>query len=184
VSSASRWSRAAWGAGLAIVLLSACAGGQDDLSTWVQQQRATAQPKVEPVQAPQAHVPQAYQGVGAVSPFSDEKLTGLLRAELGVPAVSGLLAAEQRRRKEPLEAVPLDTLTMVGLLRRGNDWVALVRSEQLIHQVRRGNHLGQNFGRVTAISETQITLREIAPDPAGEWVERSTTLQLQEGAAR
>jgi type IV pilus assembly protein PilP len=44
--------------------------------------------------------------------------------------------------------------------------------------------MGQNFGRITAISETQITLREIAQDPVGEWVERTTTLQLQEGTGQ
>ena len=169
---------------LATAALVGCGNGQDDLSAWVEQQRAAAQPKVQPIQGPQAHTPQAYQGLAAVSPFSDEKLNVLLRAQAGEPAASGLLAAELRRRKEPLEAVPLDTLTMVGLLRRGNEWVALVRSGQMVHQVRRGNHMGQNYGRITAISETQITLREIAQDPAGEWVERTTTLQLQLGAAQ
>ena len=164
--------------------LTACADGGDDLSAWMEQQRAAAQPRVTPVQAPQPHVPQAYQGLGAVSPFSADKLTVLLRAEAASPMVSGLLAAELRRRKEPLEAVPLDTITMVGLLQRGNETVALVRSEGLVHQVRRGNHLGQNYGRITAISETQITLREIAQDPIGDWVERTTTLQLQEGTGQ
>ena len=164
--------------------LTACSSSGDDLSAWMEQQRAAAQPSVVPVPAPQPHIPQAYQGLGAVSPFSSDKLTVLLRAETVSPAVSGLLAAEMRRRKDPLEAVPLETITMVGLLRHGNETVALVRSEGLIHQVRRGNHLGQNFGRITAISETQITLREIAQDPAGEWVERTTTLQLQEGAGQ
>ena len=164
--------------------LTACSSSGDDLSAWMEQQRAAAQPSVVSVPAPQPHIPQAYQGLGAVSPFSSDKLTVLLRAETVSPAVSGLLAAEMRRRKDPLEAVPLDTITMVGLLRRGNETVALVQSEGLIHQVRRGNHLGQNFGRITAISETQITLREIAQDPAGEWVERTTTLQLQEGTGQ
>ena len=178
--------RAAWGACLVLVaaLLAACSNGQDEIAAWMAQQRATVQPKVEPVQGPQAHVPQAYLGAAGVSPFNEANLTVLLQAQADAPAVSGLLAAELQRRQEPLEAVPLDTLTMVGLLRRGNEWVALVRSGQLIHQVRRGNHMGQNYGRITAISETQITLREIAQDPTGAWVERSTTLYLQEGVAR
>ncbi len=169
---------------LATAALLGCASGQGDLAAWVEQQRTAAKPKVQPIQGPQPHVPQTYLGLAALSPFSDEKLNVLLRAQAGAPAASGLLAAELRRSKEPLEAVPLDTLTMVGLLRRGNEWVALVRSEQMVHQVRRGNHMGQNYGRITAISETQITLREIAQDPAGEWVERTTTLQLQLGAAQ
>ena len=102
----------------AALALTACADGGDDLSAWMEQQRAAAQPRVTPVQGPQPHVPQAYQGLGAVSPFSADKLTVLLRAEAASPMVSGLLAAELRRRKEPLEAVPLDTITMVGLLQQ------------------------------------------------------------------
>jgi type IV pilus assembly protein PilP len=50
----------------------------------------------------------------------------------------------------------------------------------LLYRVTAGNYLGQNFGRVTAISETSISLREVVQDAAGEWVERSSTLQLQE----
>jgi type IV pilus assembly protein PilP len=30
------------------------------------------------------------------------------------------------------------------------------------------------------ISETQVTLREIVQDAAGEWIERTATLELQE----
>ena len=40
--------------------------------------------------------------------------------------------------------------------------------------------MGQNFGRITKISETEITLREVVQDAAGEWIERTSTLQLQE----
>ena len=55
-----------------------------------------------------------------------------------------------------------------------------MKVDQLLHQVRQGNYLGQNYGRVMRISESDITLREIVQDAAGEWIERSTTLQLQE----
>lgn len=165
----------------AALALTACGGGGDDLAAWIAQQRAEAQPRVLQVPEPQPHVPQAYQGLGSVSPFSSDKLTVLLRAEAGASASQGLLAAEKQRRPEPLESVPLDTISLVGLLRRGQETVVLVRSEGLIYQLRRGNHMGQNYGRITDISETQITLREIAQDPAGEWVERTTTMQLQKG---
>jgi type IV pilus assembly protein PilP len=46
--------------------------------------------------------------------------------------------------------------------------------------VKPGNYLGQNYGKVTKISETEITLREIAQDAVGEWIERVVSLQLQE----
>jgi type IV pilus assembly protein PilP len=166
-----------------VLLLSACSGPtQDDLAVWMSEQRATVNPRVEPVSAPVPFTPQAYRGMGAMSPFSEEKLTVLLRAESASPLTSSLIAAEMTRRKEPLEAVPLDVITMVGILQRGNERVALVRSDNLLYQVRTGAYMGQNFGRVTGITETQISLREIVQDAAGEWIERTSTLQLQEVA--
>ena len=87
---------------------------------------------------------------------------------------------ELNRRKEPLEAFPLDSMTMVGSLDRAGQKVALVRVDTLLHQVRPGNYLGQNYGRVIRITESEVMLREIVQDAAGEWIERSTALQLQE----
>ena len=58
--------------------------------------------------------------------------------------------------------------------------MALIKVDNLLYQVRPGNYLGQNYGRVMKISETEITLREIVQDAVGEWVERPSTLQLQE----
>ena len=52
--------------------------------------------------------------------------------------------------------------------------------DNLLYQVRVGNYIGQNYGRVTLVNETQVSLREIVQDGAGEWTERSATLQLQE----
>lgn len=164
---------------------SACSSGeQGDLTVWMAEQRATVRPRVEPVAEPKPYNPQMYGAQGEISPFSDEKLTVLLRAEAASPTASSLIAAEMQRRKEPLEAVPLDTLTMVGVLNRGTELVALVRADNLLYQVRPGNYLGQNYGRVTQIAENRITLREIVQDAAGEWVERSTELQLQEATSR
>jgi type IV pilus assembly protein PilP len=97
-------------------------------------------------------------------------------------ANAALIAPELNRRKEPLEAMPLDTVAMVGSLVKLGQPVALVRVENLLYQVRIGNYLGQNYGRITKISETELALREIVQDAAGEWTERMATLQLQEGS--
>jgi type IV pilus assembly protein PilP len=93
-----------------------------------------------------------------------------------------LLLAEINRRKEPLEAYPLDAIAMVGSLQRGGAQTALLKADNLLYQARLGNYVGQNFGRITKITETEVVLREIAQDAAGEWVERNSTLQLQEKA--
>ena len=60
--------------------------------------------------------------------------------------------------------------------------VALVKVDSLLYQVKPGAYLGQNYGRVTKISETEVVMREIVQDAVGEWIERVATLQLQENA--
>ncbi|WP_236640092.1 pilus assembly protein PilP [Tepidimonas charontis] len=165
--------------------VSACSSpGDDDLQQWMAQQRANVQPKAETVHPPTAFQPQVYLVSDAVSPFAEERLISALRADLASAAASRLLEAEQRRQREPLEEFPLDAMAMVGMLHQGGKRVALLRVNGLLYTVGVGNHLGQNYGRITAITENQITLREIVQDAAGEWVERIATLQLQEGSGK
>jgi type IV pilus assembly protein PilP len=95
---------------------------------------------------------------------------------------NSMLAAEINRRKEPLEAYPLDSMTMVGSVTKGGRPYALLRVDNLLYQVKTGDYLGQNFGKITKISETDVTLREIVQDAGGEWIERNSALQLQEKA--
>ena len=90
------------------------------------------------------------------------------------------MAPELARRKQALEAFPLDAMTLVGSLVQAGKPVALVRVNNLLYQVRTGDYLGQNFGRVTNINETEVALREIVQDAVGEWIERTAALQLQE----
>ncbi|MEY3782011.1 MAG: hypothetical protein RIS97_189, partial [Pseudomonadota bacterium] len=70
-------------------------------------------------------------------------------------------------------------VSMVGILDKKNTLVALLRVDKLLYQAKVGNYVGQNYGRITKISETQIAIREIAQDAAGEWIERKVNLQLQ-----
>ena len=117
----------------------------------------------------------------AIEPFSNQKLTQALRRDsTQTESNAALIAPELARRKEALEAFPLDAMALVGSLTKANQPVGLVKVDNLLYQVRPGNHLGQNYGRVMKITETEITLREIVQDTVGEWIERTATLQLQE----
>ena len=165
------------GAGL---LLSGCGADQDELSQWMEQQRHEVAPSVQPLSPPKKFTPQAYDELSGVEPFSGQKLTVALKQEAKQP--NSLLAAEMNRRKEPLESYPLDSMTMVGSVTRGGRPYALVRVDNLLYQVKQGDYLGQNYGKITKISETDVALREIVQDPGGEWVERTSALQLQEKA--
>ena len=132
------------------------------------------------LQAPKRFDPQPYTSAQAVDPFSSQKLTVALKQEARQP--NSLLSAELNRRKEPLEAYPLDSMTMVGSVNKQNLPYALLRVDALLYQVKVGDYLGQNYGRITRIAETEVALREIVQDAAGEWIERPATLQLQERA--
>ena len=171
--------RSAWIVAMA-ALLAACSADHEELRAWMEQQRREVKPSVTPLQAPKKFDPQPYNSALAVDPFSSQKLSVALKQEARQP--SSLLSAEINRRKEPLEAYPLDSMSMVGSVNKLGQPFALMRVDNLLYQVKVGDHLGQNYGRITRIAETEIALREIVQDAAGEWIERPATLQLQEKA--
>ena len=167
---------------LAALGLSACDSGQDDLQRWMAEQRAQVKPSVPPISEPKKFTPQTYTEASSFEPFNILKLTQALRRESNQPSTSELIAPELARRKEALEAFPLDSMAMVGSMNRNGQPVALVRVDKLLYKVRVGEYLGLNYGRITRINETEVALREIVQDAAGEWIERVATLQLQESA--
>lgn len=164
------------------VLLTGCGESRDDdIRQWLVSERNQTQPKVQPLPAPKQFVPEPYQSASVVEPFSSQKLTQALMRDSSQAASNGaLVAPELKRRREPLEAFSLDAMTLVGSISKAGRPVALVKVDNLLYQVRPGNYLGQNFGKVTKISETEVNLREIVQDAGGEWVERIVSLQLQE----
>ena len=162
-------------------LLAGCSADQVELQEWMKQQRAAAKPSVAPLVPPKRFDPEPYTGAAAVDPFSAQKLSVALRQEARQP--NSALATEMRRRREPLEAFPLDGMAMVGSVSKQGSMQALLMVDRLLHQVKVGDYIGQNYGRITRISETEIALREIVQDAAGEWIERPATLQLQERMA-
>ena len=172
--------RAASMLALTAFALAGCGGEQEELTQWMDQQKREVKPNVQPLSPPTKFVPEPYTALGSVEPFSGQKLTVALKQEAKQP--NSLLAAEINRRKEPLEAYPLDSMSMVGSVTKGGRPYALLKVDNLLYQVKQGDYLGQNYGKITKISETGVTLREIVQDAAGEWIERTGALQLQEKA--
>lgn len=167
---------------VALLALAACgSSGQEDIQVWMQAQRAETRPKVTPIPEPKKFVPQPYSEERQVDPFNSQKLTQALRSDMNQPSNSALISIELNRRKEALEYYPLDTMMMVGSMVKAGKPIALVKADNLLYQVKAGTYLGQNYGKVLKVSETEIVLREIVQDAAGEWIERPSTLQLQEG---
>jgi type IV pilus assembly protein PilP len=157
-----------------------CSADQDELTQWMDQQRREVKPNVAPLSPPKKFNPQAYLALSSIEPFSAQKLSVALKQQERQP--SSLLAGEINRRREPLEAYPLDSMTMVGSVVRTGRPYALLRVDNLLYQVKQGDYLGQNYGKIMKISETDVSLREIVQDAAGEWIERMSALQLQEKA--
>ena len=174
----------------ALIVLTAAVSGlagcgsseQEELQQWMTDQRNSTKPSVKPLSAPGKFSPQSYGQEASIEPFSIQKLTQALKRDSNqATANAALIAPELSRRKEPLEASPLDAIAMVGSLIKVGQPVALVKLDNLVYQVKPGNYLGQNYGRITKVTETSVALREIVQDAAGEWIERSATLQLLEG---
>lgn len=168
------------------LLLVGCSGvEQPELNAWMQSERNSIKPEVKPIPEPTKFEPHTYGGERFVEPFSSEKLANILKSGQSLSAEkSALIEPELNRRKQPLEAFPLDSMSMVGILDRKGQIVALVKVNALLYQVGRGGYLGQNYGRVEKIDENQIVLREIVQDAAGEWIERPAALQLQEESSK
>lgn len=166
-----------------ILVLAGCLpSGEDELRLWMADQRANTKPNVVPLTEPKKFIPESYLLQGALEPFNQLKLTQALRKDsTQIASNAALIAPEMTRRKEPLESFPLDAMVMVGSLNKTGAPTALLKVDNLIYQVRVGNYLGQNYGKIVGITETSIQLREIAQDATGDWIERQVSLDLQEG---
>lgn len=161
-----------------LAALAGCSADVEELQQWTEAKRREAKPSVPKLQPPKKFDPEPYTSAQAVDPFSTQKLTVGLKQE--ARQLNPLLASELNRRKEPLEAFPLDSMAMVGSFAKAGQPHALLRVDSLLYQVKVGDYMGQNYGRIVKIGETELSLREVVQDAAGEWTERISTLQLQE----
>lgn len=162
--------------------LTACSSeSSSDLQAWLAKQKLVPPPALKATPAPAPFTPQVYQQDVAPDPFGAQKLLQVLRREAQkVGAGSELIAKELKRRKEPLEQFPLDSMAFVGTLTQRGQLNALVKVDKQLFQVVAGAYMGSNFGKVIKVSESELVLREVVQDAAGDWVERKANLQLQE----
>ena len=153
--------------------LSGCGGGaMDDLQTFVAETGKDMQGKIEPLPQVKVYEPFTYEAFDLPDPFKPRKLS---------TGGGGGMQPDLTRPKEPLEAFSLETLKMVGALSKKGTVHAVIKTpDNAIYHVRKGNYVGQNFGLITQISDSEVTLREIVQDSAGDWSERISTLILQE----
>jgi type IV pilus assembly protein PilP len=159
---------------LLLSLLSACGGGvNDELKEFITTADKNAKRSVPPLPPVQAYTPFGYTGFDLPDPFKPRTLTA-------VKVGTGINAPDLNRRKEALEAFPLESLKMVGTLQQQKENFGLVKADNTVFRLKVGNFVGQNFGRVTEISDTAINIKEKIQDGSGDWTERDSSLKLLE----
>lgn len=155
--------------------LSACAESTySDLDQFIRDSGKDLHGKVvpPPVIKPYEHYP--YDAFDIPDPFKPRKNESLKSG-------GGGLQPDLKRRKELLESFPLESLKMVGSLQQNKATYALIRApDNTLHRVRVGSYLGQDFGLITTVSESEIRLKEIVQDNTGDWTERVSTLMLED----
>jgi len=165
-----RWLAAA----VAATALSACGGANDDLREYIDEIKARPGGRIEPLPQVQPAPTYVYEPGARRSPFVPD--APQRRVSNDPNAVDG---PDSNRPREFLEQFPLDTLRMVGTLADRRASFGLVQaSDGLVHRVSVGNHMGQNYGRIVAISDSEIQLVEIISDGLGGYLERPAAIAL------
>lgn len=158
------------------LLLAACSGGEhEDLRQWMADETKDIRGRIPPLPEVKPYEPVPYDAGNLLDPFRSAKIEPDHRKSGG-----GGMQPDFNRHKEPLESFPLESLKYVGVLLKAKASYAIILADGALHQVKLGNYMGQNFGVITKISESEVALRELIQDPGGEWVERVSALQLQE----
>jgi type IV pilus assembly protein PilP len=159
---------------LAPLLLAGCGNDMGDLERYVAEVKSRKSTEIEPIPQPKQYEAFAYLPGGRPDPFVRPEA-----ADRWVAGASDGLRPNINRNREPLEEFPLDGLRMVGTILFNARTFALVRApDGVVHRVSRGNHMGQNYGEITAIDEGQIQLSEIVPDGFGGWMQRPAVISL------
>lgn len=161
-----------------VLMLTACGADEmDELKGWMDAERKSAIVTVPKISPPKGYTPVAYLGKAEIAPFDPLKLTVVIAR---INASSNGLEPDQNRPKEALEAYPLDTLSLVGMIEKDKIKYGLIKADKTIYQIKLGNYIGQNFGMVVKITDSELEIKEIVQDAAGDWVERMNKLELQE----
>ena len=160
----------------AAAALSACGGGNADLQQYIDEVKSRPGRRIEPLPPIRPAPSFVYEAGSRRSPFVPDTPQNLAAANPN--AVDG---PDPNRPREFLEQYPLTDLRMVGSLEINQTKAGLVQAtDGLVHRVLIGNHLGQNYGRVTSISESEIGLVEIIPDGLGGYIQRPASIGLSD----
>ena len=163
---------------LAAACLAGCGDDYQDLHEFMRTTEASLPRQIEPLPEVKPYEPFTYDAFALAEPFKPRPL----RQDTADNSKPRGPVPDPNRRKEALEAFPIETLHMVGTLQQNKVTYALVRAENSLYRVRPGDHMGTDNGLVTGVSDTEIKLREIIQDSNGDWTERQSSLQLTDAS--
>jgi len=166
---------------LAAIALTACGGDRSDLEQKVAEMKSRPGSDIEPLPEFQPYESFSYKSAQLRDPFIPAREFAEAQDDEEEEDSGSDIAPDPDRPREPLEQYPLDSLEMVGTLRRnGQEWGLVQDPEGTVHHVLEGNYMGQNHGRITNIQNSAIELIEIVRDADDDWIEREASLGLGE----
>ncbi len=167
--------RLALSLGISVLLLSGCNGSISDLDNYVADQKAKPAIPIAPIPEVKPYLRFEYPG-HEKDPFDIAML-----APSATPVIDNGIKVDTSRVPEFLEGFPLDSLKMVGTVHKDNTLWALVKiPDGAVQSVKKGNYLGQNFGKVITINESEMALQETVSNGLGGFQERETTVVLNQ----
>jgi type IV pilus assembly protein PilP len=156
-----------------LLAVGACTKGDSDLRQWLTEVKNRPAPPLEPLPIVEDPPVVVYSSEGLRDPFAKPPLSRM--------STSGGPSPDMNRRRQPLEAFTLDSLSMVGTIGAGSSPVALVLApDKVTYRVTPGVYLGQSDGRVVTVTPNKIELVELVPDGNGGWLERQAHIALNE----
>lgn len=156
--------------------LAACGSDMDDLDQYINEVKARPGGRIEPL--PEITPYEVFTYIADAESVRSPFVPDTPQASSGA---AGGTRPDRQRSREFLEGFPLDTLRMVGTLDMSGTGYGLVQtSDGLIHRVISGNYMGQNDGRITGVSESEINLVEIISDGIGGYIERDAAISLSD----
>ena len=170
----------ALGMPILIISLSGCTNPDvGDLEQFVEEVRSSQKGQIDPLPQFKPFETYSYSAGLMRDPFSVWRDPA--ESQQATRSNGKGLQPDSTRRKEALESFPLDSLRMVGTLSRTDGhWVIIRAPDGLVHRVKEGNYVGQNHGKIVALNDNRIDLKEIVPDGLGGWQERQAVLTLVE----
>jgi len=159
------------------LLASACTQDMDDLEQYALEVKSRTSKNIDPIPQPKPYEPFTYEPGERRDPFLP--ILQSRESALASAGGAGAIRPDVNRPKEPLEEFPLDALRMLGTITMQQRAYALIRApDAVVHRVSVGDHLGQNYGKITGISETEVVLMEIIPDGLGGFIQRPASVAL------